>query len=107
MLDTPKLLEDLQDWYVSQCDGEWEHRYGIEVRSCDNPGWWVTVDLTGTALSDRPFVEVRDNVDEKAFALGEIWMSCRIVDGVWHGAGDPSKLGKILHRFLQWAKTAD
>jgi hypothetical protein len=32
------LLKRLQDWYVSQCDGGWEHTYGISIDTLDNPG---------------------------------------------------------------------
>ena len=24
-------LKRLQDWYISQCDGDWEHTYGISI----------------------------------------------------------------------------
>ncbi|MGK7942612.1 MAG: Imm53 family immunity protein [Crocosphaera sp.] len=23
----------LQDWYTSQCNGEWEHTYGIDIKT--------------------------------------------------------------------------
>src|SRR5262245_45197449 len=38
-------LERLQRWYDSRCDGRWEHDYGIEIETCDNPGWLVRIDL--------------------------------------------------------------
>ena len=39
------LLKVLQQWYQSKCDGTWEHMYGVEIDTLDNPGW--TVSLTG------------------------------------------------------------
>jgi len=33
------LLEQVEDWYSSQCNGDWEHQYGISIDTLDNPGW--------------------------------------------------------------------
>lgn len=52
------LMKRLQDWYASQCNGDWEHTYGISLSTLDNPGWSLKVDLTNTYLSDRRFDEV-------------------------------------------------
>jgi hypothetical protein len=38
----------LEDWYTAQCDGDWEHGYGVHVGTLDNPGWRVEIDLVGT-----------------------------------------------------------
>lgn len=29
----------LDDFYRQRCNGQWEHRYGITIETCDNPGW--------------------------------------------------------------------
>lgn len=36
-------------------DGEWEHSYGVEIGTLDNPGWRVKVDLEATELKSRRF----------------------------------------------------
>jgi hypothetical protein len=59
------LLKCLQDWYVSQCDGGWEHTYGISIDTLDNPGWHLKVELTDTNLSDRPFDEIIFDGEDK------------------------------------------
>jgi hypothetical protein len=38
----------LQDWYKQNCDGDWEHSYGINIYTVDNPGWSVNIELTDT-----------------------------------------------------------
>lgn len=43
-------LAALQKWYRDQCNGDWEHAYGVSVETLDNPGWMLHVDLEGTAL---------------------------------------------------------
>lgn len=45
------LLEWLQDWYLQQCDGEWEHFYGVKIETLDNPGWYIEIDLNDTTLA--------------------------------------------------------
>jgi hypothetical protein len=48
-----ETLSGLQDWYARQCDGDWEHQFGISIESLDNPGWPIRIDLHGTALAER------------------------------------------------------
>ncbi len=97
-------IKELQNWFRSQCDGEWEHQHGIKIESCDNPGWWVKIDLRGTKLLERPFLRVTKN-----YRIGDRdpqspWMYCDVKDGVFHGAGDPHTLGEIIRVFLEWAR---
>jgi hypothetical protein len=47
---TPDVVGFLQSWYREQCDGDWEHQYGVEIGTLDNPGWRLVVDLVGTEL---------------------------------------------------------
>ena len=49
------VLERLQDWYLAQCDEDWEHSYGVKIDTLDNPGWLIDVDLKDTSLEFRPF----------------------------------------------------
>jgi hypothetical protein len=34
-------IERIQKWYLEQCNGDWEHSYGIEITTMDNPGWYI------------------------------------------------------------------
>jgi hypothetical protein len=36
-------LRQIQDWYKSQCNGEWEHSCGLSIETLDNPGWRVQI----------------------------------------------------------------
>jgi len=94
----------LQTWYAQQCNGEWEHSFGISIQSCDNPGWWVKINLLGTPLQKQAFTEIAEGVDGQRFALGSHWLNCYIENGIWHGAGDATKLDLILEIFLTWAE---
>ena len=48
--DRPDVWTWLQAWYVSQCDGDWEHQNGISISTLDNPGWEVPIDLVDVDL---------------------------------------------------------
>ena len=65
-------LEWLQRWYLSHCNEDWEHQYGISINNLDNPGWYLTVDLVGTELQWREFKEVSIK------RTGEDWVHCEI-----------------------------
>ena len=97
-------LARLQAWYKRQCNGDWEHSSGVRIDSCDNPGWWVKINLPGTPLENRGFTEVAEGVDSGRFALGPRWLSCHVDQNTWHGAGDETKLEPILEIFLAWAE---
>lgn len=94
-------IQWLRQWYKGECDGDWEHCYGIHIRTLDNPGWSVRIDLIYTQWYDRPFEEIKiDNGDDD-------WIMCRIIDGYFDGAGDPDKLEKIISIFRQWVESID
>ncbi len=40
----------IEAWYVSHCDGEWEHEFGIRIATIDNPGWHLEIDIVDTSL---------------------------------------------------------
>lgn len=97
------VLEKLQAWFAGQCDGEWEHAFGVSIQTTDNPGWWVKVELRGTALEDVAFTPVKRGMrtDEDPEPP---WMNCYVDEaGVFNGAGDPSTLREILEIFMEWA----
>ena len=90
------VFEKLNEWYQSNCDGDWEHNFGVNIETLDNPGWSIKINIDDTELEDKPFEEiVMDNGD------GD-WLFCKIKDRQFHGAGDPSKLKKIIEIFVEW-----
>ena len=93
-------LAELQSWYDAQCDGDWEHEYGVRIETLDNPGWSVEIDVADTALDGREFSPVEDLAPERE------WMRCTVSEGQFRGAGGPPMLGRILRAFLDWAREA-
>lgn len=93
------ILTEIQDWYASNCDSQWEEECGIRIDTLDNPGWSVTIDLFETNLDEREFSLIRRH------ELDGSWIECRVEEKQFRGSGDPSKLEVILSIFLDWAKS--
>ncbi|WP_426491658.1 immunity 53 family protein [Hymenobacter sp. 102] len=83
----------LQQWYKSQCDGEWEFRQGIKILSVSNPGWSVEIDVSDTVLED---VSIEPRGHNKT---PDDWYGFVLEDGLFVGSGDSSKLEFIILAF--------
>ena len=90
-------LVALQIWYDSNCNGEWEHEYGISISTVDNPGWAVSIPLAETSLESRSFVPVEFSTSR------DDWLHCRVSESKFLGDGDSMKLYEIVRMFVEWA----
>ncbi len=90
------MIEWLEDWYLNNCDGDWEHSYGIKIGTLDNPGWTISFDLNGTILEDINFstidIERSDND----------WIYCKVEENIFKAAGGPKNLKEMLSIFKDW-----
>ena len=89
-------LERLQEWYAANCDGEWEHSYGIKIETLDNPGWRIEVDLAGTTDEVRDFLEIRREGDDGS------WVVCWKEDARLQAACGPKDLTEVLGLLADW-----
>jgi immunity protein 53 of polymorphic toxin system len=98
----------LMEWYVAQCDGDWEHRFGLEIGTLDNPGWSLAIDLNGTPWEARPFDSVSHNVSEEEVEQGpsgeKNWWVCNVEDNSFKAFGGPRDLPAMIAVFRQWAE---
>ncbi|MCP4094738.1 MAG: rhodanese-related sulfurtransferase [Planctomycetaceae bacterium] len=90
-------LQKLQNWFAAECDGDWEHQNGIDIKTLDNPGWEVKIDLFETSKMDIPFETVMEKYEDPVD-----WMHLKKEDNKLVGAGGPEKLDKILTIFAEW-----
>jgi hypothetical protein len=90
-------LEFLQSWYAKQCDGKWEHSYGIKIGTVDNPGWRVDIDLVGTKLDQRVFSAINLERGKNG------WMRCWVDKSTFKIACSPNNLEAGLEAFRDWA----
>jgi hypothetical protein len=96
-------LTKLQQWYLAQCNGDWEHSFGISITSLDNPGWILEVDLEHTALAGKAFAPLHYGMFDEAGTSGHEWIHCRVEDNKFSAAGGPMKLPELIDVFLAWA----
>lgn len=97
-------IEGLQDWYLSQCNEEWEHRYGVSIGTLDNPGWSLTVDLIETGLEGVVFPVQSYGISDEGETSGNDWLICKVEKGKFVGYGGPEKLEEMINVFLSWAR---
>ena len=98
-------LQELQNWYLSQCDDIWEHSYGVSISTLDNPGWSLEIDLAETSLKDIAFEERSYGVGENSAPCDNNWLYCKVEKNKFLACGGPEKLDEIIGIFLVWAKT--
>ena len=92
------IIKWLAEWYISNCDGDWEHCYGMSIGTMDNPGWGVVIELHETELEDRIFHNISlDNGEDD-------WFDCKVENNVFYGYGDPHKLLSIIEIFKDFAE---
>jgi hypothetical protein len=91
-MDTTTLTR-LKNWYLINCDGEWEHSHGISISTLDNPGWMIKINLTDTCLHN---LEYERQLDNGTFD----WLSIKVINKVFEAFGDPSKLTILFSIFF-------
>ena len=84
---------------ISNCDGYWEHDYGVKIYTADNPGWIVQIDLSGTSLEDtKDYLKEDDQGDDD-------WYFLKVTDNIFLGSGDLNKLEIILNGFKEFVES--
>ncbi|MFI6163007.1 immunity 53 family protein [Micromonospora haikouensis] len=99
--DGPDALTWLQAWYAIQCDGDWEHEYGLSIETLDNPGWFLKVDLQATAMDALPFSK------HEVHRSKHDWLIARVVDKRFEVACGPLNLSEAIHQFRLWVADGD
>jgi hypothetical protein len=97
LLTVTDQLERLQSWYAARCDGDWEHEFGVEIGTLDNPGWRLRIDLAGTPLQGSVFER---RVVERSPAD---WLQLWVEDDAFHAACGPHNLTEVLAAFDAFA----
>jgi Immunity protein 53 len=89
-------LHLLESWYSKQCNGDWEHQYGISIQTVDNPRWHAKIDLVDTPLTNKKCDFSERMEGEQNYQ--------RASDGfVFSGFATPKALQKFLQKFHAWA----
>ncbi|WP_286863347.1 MULTISPECIES: immunity 53 family protein [Sphingobacterium] len=91
-------LKGLMDWYQSNCDGDWEHIYGIKITTLDNPGWSFCANILETKLEGRSFFEESIENDDD-------WYSLNCDGEIFKGYCSPNKLDFVIDKFVKFAQS--
>ncbi len=93
------MIDSLQDWFASVCDGEWEHQYGIKIETVDNPGWCIEIELSGTLLDGQAYES------QKVERSDNDWFITRVEDSKFIAGCGPSNLSEVVSEFKSWASS--
>ncbi|WP_327339050.1 immunity 53 family protein [Streptomyces sp. NBC_01324] len=99
MSDAEPLLDWLQNWYAQQCDGDWEHEWGVKIATLDNPGWTIEIDLKETDLEEREYTL------QEVGRSAQDWVRTWTAERTFHAACGPGSLTEALALFRTWATT--
>jgi hypothetical protein len=91
-------IDRLSEWYLRHCNGNWEHGFGFHIRTLDNPGIAIDINLEGTELQEVSFPEIKDDYDSK-----DRWLMCRRTDTLFEARGAATRFEDMLRIFLDWA----
>lgn len=90
------MASALERWYMSQCNGDWEHNYGIHIDTLDNPGWLIKIDLRDTegqgSVLERQAIARNDND----------WIQYWVESEQFRIACGPLNLTEALDKFVEW-----
>ena len=90
------MISALETWYLNQCNGDWEHQYGVEIGTLDNPGWRIRIDLMETSKQDVALEKTeiaRSDAD---------WITYWVAANQFHAACGPENLSEAIALFVQW-----
>jgi hypothetical protein len=86
----------IEQWYVSQCNGEWEHSYGVKIDTLDNPGWQVVIDLLDTRKQNSTLEQIKIDRTETN------WIYYEVQKKQFRIACGPLNLGEAFDIFVSW-----
>jgi hypothetical protein len=89
----------LLNWFHEQCDGDWEHGNGIRIGTLDNPGWYLTISITGTECETKEFQGIFIERSE------DDWFHCFVQEGKFEGPCGLFNLPEVLKIFRAWAES--
>jgi hypothetical protein len=95
------VVDWLMGWYAQYCNGDWEHSYGINIKSTSVPGWSVRISLEGTMCENNPLSALEESRGSHD------WYRCYLDKAEFHAEGGPQNLEEILLHFKNWALNWD
>lgn len=88
----------LESWYRQQCDGDWEHQYGIRISTLDNPGWALDIDLGETECAGKKVLKKLVERNE------ENWVFVEVENDIFRARGGPTNLSELIGLFRSFVE---
>jgi hypothetical protein len=95
-LEDMDALSLLQEWYSTQCNGYWEHQWGVKIDTLDNPGWMLEIDLIETRAAQRALE--RNRIERSEHDWIEYWVESK----KFKAAMGPRNLAEAVRIFHNW-----
>ncbi len=89
------LIQRIQNWYMINCNGDWEHNFGYSIATLDNPGWTIRIDLDGTPLDTLEFKRNYQNPNDE-----QDWFNIKTKNMVLEIFCGPSNLETVFKLFF-------
>jgi hypothetical protein len=95
-----EIIKWLQNWYLSRCDGDWEHENSIKIHTVDNPGWSIKIDIDEN--------DIKNAIPWKLFENSpNDWFGYKIENSYFKAAGDATKLEFLLQLFKDFIEQGE
>ncbi len=91
----------LQNWYLNNCDGLWEHLFGVKIDTLDNPGWKLSISSRGTDLEGQSFKRMKVDRTEND------WVRCWVEAEKFEARSGPLNLGEAICIFRGWVENIE
>jgi hypothetical protein len=113
LVDVGTMNEDnlnwLSQWYLAQCDGDWEHSYGVKIDTLDNPGWTIKIDLTDTPMRGIAFERIEHGKigdDFEEWQRSGSWWVARVEGHSFDVSCGPLDLSSAIGVFRRWVEAS-
>lgn len=83
-------------WYYNQFGKDWKQTNSVIIKTLDNPGWYLKINLIETTMQYKNFETIDINRSEHN------WIYCSVEDKTFKGYGGPFNLPEILQIFYFW-----
>lgn len=86
----------LVTWYNQIANQQAKNKDKICIRTLDNPGWSLQIDLQGTGLENCEFSKV------SSFRSENDWIVCRVENAIFNAACGPFNFTEVLNIFYDF-----
>lgn len=93
-------LSRLERWFAAHCDGDWEHGYGVQIQTTDNPGWLVKIGIDGTKAQDQ--LGIRFGLRGVLFQEKSPELTIEAMSDELWGYCEPPRLNEMLTRMADF-----